>query len=84
MEKGGNSSRSDEEDELPHAVTRKSHASLINQAFFNLVIHGGIEFKMDKNSYRMVPLANSEDYMYRIGSLQKAKEVIISTCAMVI
>ena len=26
--------------------------------------HGQIEFKMDERTYRMIPLANSEDYLY--------------------
>ena len=38
-------------------------------------IHGAIEFKMDDRTYRMIPLANSEDYMYRKGTLSKAKQV---------
>ena len=38
-------------------------------------IHGAIEFKMDKKSYRMIPLANSEDYLYNKGSLRRAREV---------
>ena len=38
-------------------------------------IVGAIEFKLDKKTYRMIPLANSEDYLYNRQSLTKAKEV---------
>jgi len=38
-------------------------------------IFGAIEFKMDKKSYRMIPLANSEDYLYNKQSLKKANQV---------
>ena len=38
-------------------------------------IHGSIQFKLDKNAYRMIPLANSEDYLYNRGSLQRQREV---------
>ena len=41
----------------------------------NMVVCGTIEFKMDKKSYRMIPLANSEDYLYNMAALTKAKEV---------
>ena len=37
--------------------------------------HGEIEFKMDERTYRMIPLANSEDYLYRRKSLKRAREV---------
>ena len=37
--------------------------------------HGQIEFKMDERTYRMIPLANSEDYLYRRNSLRRAKVV---------
>lgn len=39
----------------------------------DMEIVGAIEFKMDKKSYRMIPLANSEDYLYNRQSLTKAK-----------
>ncbi|KAL5469519.1 hypothetical protein EMCRGX_G030782 [Ephydatia muelleri] len=41
----------------------------------DMEIVGAIEFKMDKKSYRMIPLANSEDYLYNRQSLTKAKEM---------
>ncbi len=40
-----------------------------------MVVCGAIEFKMDKKSYRMIPLANSEDYLYNMPALSKAKAV---------
>lgn len=40
-----------------------------------MVVCGAIEFKMDKKSYRMIPLANSEDYLYNMSALTKAKQV---------
>ena len=41
----------------------------------NMEICGAIEFKMDKKSYRMIPLAKSEDYLYNRQSLKKARQV---------
>ncbi len=43
----------------------------------SMVVCGAIEFKMDKKSYRMIPLANSEDYLYNMPALMisKAKAV---------
>ena len=41
-------------------------------------ICGAIEFKMDKKSYRMIPLAKSEDYLYSKQSLKRARQVRIS------
>ena len=41
----------------------------------NMEICGAIEFKMDKKSYRMIPLAKSEDYLYNRQSLKKARMV---------
>lgn len=38
-------------------------------------ICGAIEFKMDKKSYRMIPLAKSEDYLYSKQSLKRARQV---------
>ena len=38
-------------------------------------ICGAIEFKMDKKSYRMIPLAKSEDYLYNRQSLKRARQV---------
>lgn len=54
-------------------VTLSTHIQ--NQFMKEFDIHGAIEFKMDERTYRMIPLANSEDYMYRKNSLIKAKEV---------
>ncbi len=42
-----------------------------------MVVCGSIEFKMDKKSYRMIPLANSEDYLYNMAALTKAREVCL-------
>ena len=41
----------------------------------NMEICGAIEFKMDKKSYRMIPLAKSEDYLYSKQSLKRARQV---------
>ena len=41
----------------------------------NMEICGAIEFKMDKKSYRMIPLAKSEDYLYNRQSLKRARQV---------
>ena len=45
-------------------------------------IYGAIEFKMDKKSYRMIPLANSEDYLYNRPSLRRAKQVVLRLLAV--
>ena len=37
--------------------------------------HGELEFKMDERTYRMIPLANSGDYLYKRNSLNAAKLV---------
>ena len=50
----------------------------------DMEIVGAIEFKMDKKSYRMIPLANSEDYLYNRQSLTKAKEVGVVFGALII
>ena len=73
-EEGGYSGGSDD-DEESHNRPRKTQHYPAKQVFANLIIHGDIEFKMDQNSYRMVPLSNCEDYMYRGGALGKAKPV---------
>jgi paired amphipathic helix protein Sin3a len=51
------------------------------QALTNVTVQGKIEFKFDKNSYRMVPLANSEDFMYRTGSMHKARQLCGKVCS---
>ena len=51
-----------------------------NQLMLEFDTHGAIEFKMDERTYRMIPLANSEDYMYRKHSLLKAKQVSLLYC----
>ena len=74
-EEGGYSGGSDDDEEShnrPHKAPPRYEGS---QVYANLVVHGDIEFKMDQNSYRMVPLSNCEDYMYRTGALGKAKPV---------
>ena len=50
----------------------------LEQLLPSMVVCGTIEFKMDKKSYRMIPLANSEDFLYNMSSLTKAKQVPIS------
>ena len=45
----------------------------------NIETNGAIEFKMDKKSYRMIPLANSEDYLYHRHSLERARQVSYSS-----
>ena len=47
----------------------------LESMFPSMVVCGTIEFKMDKKSYRMIPLANSEDYLYNLATLNKAKQV---------
>ena len=47
----------------------------VDQLMLQFDTHGAIEFKMDERSYRMIPLANSEDYMYKRKSLKRAREV---------
>ena len=37
--------------------------------------HGELEFKMDERTYRMIPLANSGDYLYKRESLNRARTV---------
>ena len=37
--------------------------------------HGELEFKMDERTYRMIPLANSGDYLYKRDSLTRARLV---------
>ena len=50
-------------------------AKMIHANLPMMEIHGYIQFKMDKNAYRMIPLANSEDYLYNRGLLQRLREV---------
>lgn len=51
----------------------------------SMTVCGTIEFKMDKKSYRMIPLANSEDYLYNRATLTKARVVCmcVSMCMYV-
>ena len=53
----------------------EDEAKLVRIHLPEMEIFGAIEFKMDKKSYRMIPLANSEDYLYNKQSLKKANEV---------
>ena len=57
---------------MPPLVTEEE---VILSILPNMETSGAIEFKMDKKSYRMVPLANSEDYLYNKNSLDRAREV---------
>ena len=50
----------------------------------DMEVSGAIEFKMDKKSYRMIPLAKSEDYLYNKQSLRRAREVsVVCVCVCV-
>ena len=53
----------------------EDEAKLIHTNLPLMEIHGSIQFKLDKNAYRMIPLANSEDFLYNRGSLQRQREV---------
>lgn len=53
----------------------EDEAKLVRLHLPQMEIIGAIEFKMDKRSYRMIPLANSEDYLYNRGALRRAQEV---------
>ena len=66
---GVESVQSDEEDECS---TREFYPKLV---MANLMEHGKLEFKMREHSYRMLPVSGTGDYMYRKGSLKKAKLV---------
>ena len=66
---GVESVQSDEEDECS---TREFYPKLV---MANLVEHGKLEFKAREHSYRLAPLSGTGDYMYRKGSLKKAKLV---------
>ena len=70
---GVESVQSDEEDECS---TREFYPKLV---MANLVEHGKLEFKTREHSYRLVPLSGTGDYMYRKGSLKKAKLVRLNT-----
>ncbi len=50
-------------------------SSQVETVLPSMVVCGAIEFKMDKKSYRMIPLANSEDYLYNMPALSKDKAV---------
>ncbi len=53
----------------------EDETNLIRLHLPEMEIIGAIEFKMDKKSYRMIPLANSEDYLYNRGALRRGREV---------
>ena len=53
----------------------EDEARIIHTNLPKMEIHGSIQFKLDKNAYRMIPLANSEDYLYNRGSLRRQREV---------
>ena len=57
------------------SLGEEEEAKLVRQLLPEMMIVGAIEFKMDKKSYRMIPLANSEDYLYNKLALNKAREV---------
>ena len=70
------SSRSRRNCPKPLAVNgEEEEAKMLHANLPLMEIHGAIEFKMDKKSYRMIPLANSEDYLYNKGTLKRAKQV---------
>ena len=58
----------------------EDEARIIHANLPLMEIHGSIQFKLDKNAYRMIPLANSEDYLYNRGSLQRQREVRMGWC----
>lgn len=47
----------------------------VDQLMHQFDTHGDIEFKLDERTFRMIPLANSEDYMYKRNSLTRAAKV---------
>jgi paired amphipathic helix protein Sin3a len=57
-------------------------AKMIHANLPMMEIHGYIQFKMDKNAYRMIPLANSEDYLYNRGLLQRLRETNARSAAI--
>ena len=61
---------------------QEDQAKMIHASLPSLEIHGSIQFKLDKNAYRMIPLANSEDYLYNRGTLKRQREVRV--CVFVI
>ncbi len=60
---------------LSPGVQYEEEASKLETMLPAMVVCGAIEFKMDKKSYRMIPLANSEDYLYNAPALKKARLV---------
>ncbi len=65
---------------MPPLVTEEE---VILSILPNMETSGTIEFKMDKKSYRMVPLANSEDYLYNKNSLDRARKVCFGSVCIV-
>ena len=60
---------------LSPGVLCEDDANKLETLLPSMIVCGSIEFKMDKKSYRMIPLANSEDYLYNMAALRKAQEV---------
>ena len=56
-------------------LSLSSSSAVEDKGILQFDIHGDIEFKLDERTYRMIPLANSEDYMYRRNSLSRASQV---------
>ena len=63
---------------------QEDQAKMIHASLPSLEIHGSIQFKLDKNAYRMIPLANSEDYLYNRGTLKRQREVRVHVCEFVL
>ena len=61
----------------PGMLCDEEGSSKVETLIPTMVVSGTIEFKMDKKSYRMIPLANSEDFLYNMHALKKAKQVRI-------
>ena len=55
-------------------------AKMIHANLPLMEIHGSIQFKLDTNAYRMIPMANCEDYLYNRGLLQRTREVRSRWC----
>ena len=55
-------------------------AKMIHANLPLMEIHGSIQFKVDTNAHRMIPMANCEDYLYNRGLLQRTREVRSRWC----
>ena len=62
--------------ETTPTIGHEDEAKMIHSNLPMMEIHGYIQFKLDKNAYRMIPLANSEDYLYNRGMLLRLRQVL--------